>query len=58
MGEEMNYKDKFKEPIIYDKSFVVYSYDKNLTAEDINKILKEHNVTTRELTDDEVIYQI
>jgi len=54
----MNYKDKFKEPIIYDKSFVVYSYDKDLKAEDINKILKEHNVTTRELTDDEVIYKI
>jgi len=58
MGEEMNYKDKFKEPIIFDKSFVIYSCDKNLTAEDINKILKEYNVTTRELTDEEVIYHI
>ena len=38
------------------KEFVVYSYDKNLKAKDINKILKEFNVTTRELTDEEVIY--
>jgi Ca2+-binding EF-hand superfamily protein len=70
MEEKMN--DKFSKIIdkaakkiplnnngyIQRKEFVVYSYDKNLTAEDINKILKEHNVTTRELTDDEVIYQI
>ena len=45
-------------PIVYEKSFVVYSYDEDLTIEDINKILKEYNVTSRELKDDEVIYQI
>lgn len=45
-------------PKIYEKSFVVYSYDEDLTIEDINKILKEYNVTSRELKDDEVIYQI
>jgi hypothetical protein len=54
----MNYKDKFKDPIVYDKSFVIYSCDKDLTTEELNKILKEFNVTTRELTDDEVIYHI
>ena len=54
----MNYKEKFKDPIIYDKSFVIYSCDKNLTAEELNKILTEYNVTSRELKDDEVIYQI
>lgn len=54
----MNYKEKFKDPIIYDKSFVIYSCDENLTAEELNKILKEYKVTTRELTDEEVIYQI
>ncbi len=54
----MNYKDKFKHPIVYDKSFVIYSCDKDLTAEELNKILKEFNVTTRALEDDEVIYQI
>tara|TARA_X000001382_G_scaffold46756_1_gene31675 strand:+ start:19 stop:225 length:207 start_codon:yes stop_codon:yes gene_type:complete len=57
-GVSMNYKDKFKDPIVYDKSFVVYSCDKDLTAEELNKILKEFNVTTRELTDEEVIYHI
>jgi len=46
----------FVEPVFYEKSFVVYSSDTDLTAEDINKILKEFNVTTRELTDEEVIY--
>lgn len=50
-------KDK-KDPEIFEKSFVVYSFDKDLTAPVINKILKEFNVTTRELKDDEVIYQI
>ena len=54
----MNYKEKFKDPIIYDKSFVIYSCDENLTAEELNKILKEYNVTSRELKDDEVIYHI
>jgi|9_EtaG_2_1085328.scaffolds.fasta_scaffold00626_8 hypothetical protein len=70
MGEEMNNKfskiiDKAAKKIptdnagyIYTKSFVVYSYDKDLKIEDINKILKEYNVTTKELTDEEVIYQI
>jgi len=56
MGEEMI--DEKDYPKVYEKSFVVYSYDKDLKVEDINKILKEHNVTTRELKDDEVIYQI
>ena len=46
----------FVEPVFYEKSFIVYSSDTDLTAEDINKILKEFNVTTRELTDEEVIY--
>lgn len=46
----------FVEPVFYEKSFVVYSRDTDLKAEDINKILKEFNVTTRELTDEEVIY--
>jgi|TARA_R100001530_G_scaffold135773_1_gene113874 hypothetical protein len=54
----MNYKDKFKTPQVYEKSFVVYSYDEDLTIEDINKVLKDMNVSARELTDDEVIYQI
>lgn len=45
-------------PKVYEKSFVVYSYDEELKVEDINKILKEFNVTTRELKDDEVIYHI
>jgi hypothetical protein len=60
----MNYKDKHgvkwntKDPIVYEKSFVVYSYDEDLTIEDINKVLKDMNVSARELTDDEVIYQI
>ena len=54
----MNYKEKFVDPIFYEKSFVVYSHDTDLTIEDINKILKEYNVTSRELKDDEVIYQI
>jgi len=63
----MNYKEKLiqelenmqqpKNPIVYDKSFVVYSFDKNLTIEDINKVLKDMKVSTRELEDDEVIYQ-
>ena len=52
----MNYNDKFKDPVVYEKSFVVYSYDEKLTAKELNKILKEFNVTTRELTDEEVIY--
>jgi hypothetical protein len=55
----MNNKTRFVpfvEPVFYEKSFVVYSCDTDLKAEDINKILKEFNVTTRELTDEEVIY--
>ena len=48
----------FKEPIVYEKSFVVYSFDKDLTIENINKALKDMKVSTRELTDDEVIYHI
>jgi hypothetical protein len=68
MEKKMNYKEKLiqelenmqepKNPIIYEKSFVVYSFDKDLTIEDINKVLKDMNVSARELTDDEVIYQI
>jgi len=54
----MNYKEKFKDPIVYEKSFVVYSFDEDLTIEDINKVLKDMNVSARELTDEEVIYQI
>tara|TARA_R100000008_G_scaffold86188_1_gene78303 strand:- start:2372 stop:2560 length:189 start_codon:yes stop_codon:yes gene_type:complete len=53
-----NYNDKFKIPKVYKKSFVVYSFDKDLTIEDINKVLKDMNVSTRELTDGEVIYHI
>jgi hypothetical protein len=45
-------------PKVYEKSFVVYSYDEELTIEDINKVLKDMNVSARELNDDEVIYQI
>ena len=47
-----------KDPEIFEKSFVVYSFDKDLTATIVNKILKEFNVTARELEDDEVIYHI
>ena len=47
-----------KEPVVYEKSFVIYSYDEDLTIEDINKIFKDMNVVARELTDDEVIYHI
>ena len=54
----MNYKDKFKDPVVYEKSFVVYSFDEELTIEDIKKVLKDMNVSARELTDDEVIYHI
>jgi len=54
----MNYKDKYKDPINYDKSFVVYSFNKDLTIEDINEALKDMHVSARELTDEEVIYQI
>ena len=43
---------------VYEKSFVVYSFDKDLKIEDINKVLKDMNVSTRELTEDEVIYHI
>tara|TARA_R100001463_G_scaffold119270_2_gene175109 strand:+ start:271 stop:435 length:165 start_codon:yes stop_codon:yes gene_type:complete len=54
----MNYKDKFKTPEVYEKAIVVYIYDKDLTLEDINKVVKDMKVSTRELTDDEVIYHI
>lgn len=46
------------DPKVYEKSFVVYSYDEELTIEDINKVLKDMNVSARELTDYEVIYRI
>jgi hypothetical protein len=58
MEEKMTEEKDKKDPEIFEKSFVVYSFDKDLTAPVINKILKEFNVTTRELKDDEVIYQI
>jgi len=48
----------FKEPIVYEKSFVVYSFNKDLTIEDINEALKDMHVSARELKDDEVIYHI
>jgi len=51
-----NKKPLFDVPVVYDKSFVIYSHDEELTAKELNKILKEFNVTTRELTDEEVIY--
>lgn len=54
----MNYKEKFKYPIVYHKSYVIYSCDKNLTAKELNKILKEFKVTIEELKDEEVIYHI
>jgi|TARA_Y100001938_G_C7968784_1_gene368257 hypothetical protein len=44
------------DPMVYEKSFVVYSFDEDLTIEDINKVLKDMNVSARELTDEEVIY--
>lgn len=46
------------DPMVYEKSFVVYSFDEDLTIEDINKVLKDMNVSARELTDEEVIYKI
>ena len=46
------------DPMVYEKSFVVYSFDEELTIEDINRVLKEFNVTARELTEDEVVYKI
>ena len=45
------------DPMVYEKSFVVYSFDEELTIEDINRVLKEFNVTAREITDEEVIYK-
>lgn len=45
------------DPMVYEKSFVVYSFDEDLTIEDINKVLKDMNVSARELTDEEVIYK-
>ena len=47
-----------KEPIVYEKSFVVYSFNIDLTIEDINEALKDMDVSARELKDDEVIYHI
>ena len=44
------------DPMVYEKSFVVYSFDEELTIEDINRVLKGFNVTAREITDEEVIY--
>ena len=44
--------------VLSGKRLILEAYDKDLTIEDINKILKEYNVTSRELKDDEVIYQI
>jgi|TARA_R100001530_G_scaffold35674_2_gene27834 hypothetical protein len=49
---------KTKTPEVYEKAIVVYVYDKDLTLEDINKVVKDMKVSTRELTDDEVIYHI
>ena len=46
------------DPMVYEKSFVVYSFDEELTIEDINRVLKEFDVTARELTEDEVVYKI
>ena len=46
------------DPMIYEKSFVVYSFDEELTIEDINRVLKEFDVTARELTEDEIVYKI
>ena len=45
------------DPMVYEKSFVVYSFDEELTIEDINRVLKEFGVTAREITDEEVIYK-
>ncbi len=42
---------------VYEKSFVVYSFDEEITIEDINRVLKEFDVTAREITDEEVIYK-
>jgi len=47
-----------KEPEVYEKAIVVYVYDEELTLEDINKVVKDMNVSTRELTEDEIIYHI
>ena len=54
----INPKRETSDPMVYEKSFVVYSFDEELTIEDINKVLKDMNVSARELNDDEVIYQI
>jgi len=54
----INPRRKTSDPIVYEKSFVVYSFDEELTIEDINRVLKEFDVTAREITDEEVIYKI
>ena len=54
----INPKRETSDPMVYEKSFVVYSFDEELTIEDIKKVLKDMNVSARELTDDEVIYHI
>ena len=53
----INPKREKSDPMVYEKSFVVYSFDEELTIEDINRVLKEFNVTAREITDEEVIYK-
>jgi len=42
----------------YDKCFVVYSFNKDVTVKDINAALKNMHVSARELSDEEVIYHI
>ena len=38
-----------KEPEVYEKAIVVYVYDKELTLEDINKVLKDMLISLKKV---------